>query len=95
MTIDKTFYLIHATGAKLYPCLVKSKHTGSIAFRIAAPGKRDAEQQAEETTDIKAVMEKVYNQGYSVRARKEGGGVASSYRRHGRSIIGVWPESKT
>jgi hypothetical protein len=92
MTIDKSFYLIHTTGAKLYPCLVKNSHTGSVAFRIAEPGKRDAFEEAEETTDIAVVLDKVRNHGYSVRARAEGGRSKSSYRLHGRSITGIGPE---
>lgn len=92
MTIDKTFYLLHCTGAKLYPYLVRKRSTGTIAFRVSAPGKRDAHDLAEENTDVAVVMEKVYRHGYSVRAKTEDGSRDASYRMAGRSIIGASPE---
>lgn len=92
MTIDKTFYLLHRSGAKLYPYLIKKRSTGTVAFRVAAPGKRDAHDLGEEITDIAAVMDKVYHYGYSIRAKAEDGSRDGSYRAAGRSIVGVFPE---
>lgn len=93
MTIDKTFYLIHVSGAKLYPYLIKKRSTGHVAFRVAAPGKRDAHDQGDEITDIAAVMEKVYRHGYSVRAKTSDGERDGSYRLTGRNIIGAEPHA--
>ncbi|MGI4812710.1 MAG: hypothetical protein ACRYG5_07845 [Janthinobacterium lividum] len=91
MTIDKTFYLLHTSGAKLYPYLIKKRSTRTVAFRVAAPGKRDAHDLGEEITDITVVIDKVYHHGYSVRAKAEDGSRAGSYRAAGRSIVSVFP----
>ncbi|WP_250501612.1 hypothetical protein [Caballeronia sp. AZ7_KS35] len=91
MTIDKTFCLIHETGAELYPYTIKNRLTGNVAFRVAAPGNRDAHGLAEEITDIAVVKDKVYRHGYSVRAKTADGLRHGSYRIHGGRIVGALP----
>ncbi|MCY1248944.1 hypothetical protein D9M72_624360 [compost metagenome] len=60
----------------------------TIAFRVAAPGKRDAFGLAEELDDISEVMRKVVDHGYSVRAKNREGDRHGSYKVGGRGIEG-------
>lgn len=96
MSIDtSTFYLIHSSGDKLYPYQLKNRETRELAFRVAAPGKRDAHGLSQELTDISEVMSLVVEHGYSVRAKSLVDSARhGSYRLTGREITG-WARVQT
>lgn len=86
--ISRKLELVHISGALLYPVRIKNRDTGRIAFRLSKCG--NTKDDSIEVEDEQAMIDKVLNENYMVRARTlktaSQGGIAGLYRLRERSI---------
>lgn len=86
--ISRKLELVHSSGALLYPVRIKNRDTGRIAFRLSEQG--NTKGDSIEVEDEQAMIDKVLNGNYMVRARTlepaSRGGLAGLYRLKERSI---------
>lgn len=86
--IDTSFWFEHRNGVRLYPCRVKRRDTGRVAFRVAQPGtgaNRNVNQI--ELEDVGEVFYHVFALGYSVRMSGLDSRLNGLYSKDGYSIV--------
>jgi len=58
--------LIHTSGDKLYPCTMKDRSTGNVAFRVTPPGGGNTKENALQVNELE-MLDYVKNKNYRVR----------------------------
>ena len=67
--VDKRFVLVADNGDKLYPYKKAQRKTGRYGFALTKPGEQDRNGQGTYTDSIVEVIQRVVNEGWSVRAK--------------------------
>lgn len=67
--VDKRFVLVADNGDRLYPYKKTQKSTGRYGFALTRPGEQDRHGQGTYTDSIGEVIQRVVNDGWSVRVK--------------------------
>lgn len=67
--VDKRFVLVADNGDRLYPYKKAQKSTGRYGFALTKPGEQDRHGQGTYTDSIGEVIQRVVNDGWSVRVK--------------------------
>ena len=68
-TVDKRFVLVADNGDRLYPYKKAQKSTGRYGFALTKPGEQDRHGQGTYTDSVDEVIQRVVNDGWSVRVK--------------------------
>lgn len=64
------FYLLHESGDQLYPCRMKNRDTGKVAFRVSKGGEKGNTKEVGQEIDCELEVKRlVLEHGYAVRAK--------------------------
>jgi hypothetical protein len=66
---DKRFVLVADNGERLYPYRKTQRKTGRYGFALSKPGEQDRNGQGTYTDNIAEVIQRVVNEGWSVRVK--------------------------